>query len=1225
MKYADLIHFDPIDSVIQLRDANDAQKEAELVRSYVMSAGMAEKLKHNMLSQLQLDRVIDNKGVLLVGNYGTGKSHLMSLVSAVARDKSYLDLLQNKQFAKDAQSIAGKFEILRIEIGASQKPLRDIIFDEVEHDFSNRGLSIEFPAADQITSNKYLLEHMMATLNEKYEGKGFLIVIDEFLDYLRTKTERDTKRDLMFLRELGEIVKSTRLRVIFGIQEKLFGSPSFGFVSEELSRVKDRFEQVVIRKEDTAYVVSERILKKTDEQKALVRDHLHKFSSYYSNMAERMEEYVELYPIHPTYVEVLNRIYAVENRHVLKNLSDTIVSVLDKEVDLNVPGVFSFDSYWPFIKDNFALRTDPNIKEVAEKSEKLEDIIERSFPKKPYKPLAIQIIHALSVYRLVTGDITMKSGLTAENLKDELCLFKKDLIDHSSDTLTSLVEVTLKDILKTVSGQFIDHNEENGQYYLDLSKDLDYDELIRNRAAMIPEDDLNRYYFDIIYSVMEWDEQEYVPNFKIYEHTLNWDSHDIFKRGYLFLGIPEDRPTAQPPRDYYVYFLPPFGSEEQGYSAKDDEVFFIFKRNEDFAQDLRLFAGASILKELADEKNRIVYHGKTETYRKKVARYLNENRNTCFEVEYKNKKRQLIEVLGGRYDPHTPFKETMDLAASLSLDNYFSQKYPKFPKFKTRITLRNYAETIGAGLARLGGKKTQLADAILSSLDLIEGDSIAVSRSRYAQYYLKKLEALPPQGVLNFSDIYFEKPDGSFMDKEFLLDNGLLSLVFLALVHAGYAVIKTKGKDISASDLEFLPAIAPIDIYEFQYLGKPKGLPLAELRIFSKILGLPEGLISNTKDMPDALAQLIKATQEEVKKAARLISQSQGEFSLWGEPLLEEVVAVGYRDSMRRFIDEFSSFGSRFNTVAKLQNFPYDKETLEKFAIDLKNIKLVDEYDQFRNKCQSQVLYVSHLENLVLPDELKEELEWAKAEFRAVRDRIDEEMDGEESAKEVIQVLEKVKKKYIDAYFEEHEKKRLNLAEGNRKGTLIGSTELVSLDYLKDLDIFSANKVDSIKHDLASIPICYSLTTEMLQTSPTCPQCHFMMGSDEPPAKNRLEHVELSINQLLEEWAEKLYNTLSDPVLQEQMAYLDEGQRGVVQDFLANKKLPEKLDQYFIEAVKTLLGGFETVRISAIDLFMELDSLGPSDLDTLKKKLDDILNAAAKGKDKTKLRIIIEQ
>jgi ABC-type polysaccharide/polyol phosphate transport system ATPase subunit len=77
MKYRDLIQFDPIESVIVLRSADDSDKAAELVRSCVMSDDMAELISVKILSQLRFEGT-DNKGVLLVGNYGTGKSHLMS-------------------------------------------------------------------------------------------------------------------------------------------------------------------------------------------------------------------------------------------------------------------------------------------------------------------------------------------------------------------------------------------------------------------------------------------------------------------------------------------------------------------------------------------------------------------------------------------------------------------------------------------------------------------------------------------------------------------------------------------------------------------------------------------------------------------------------------------------------------------------------------------------------------------------------------------------------------------------------------------------------------------------------------------------------------------------------------------------------------------------------------------------------------------------------------------
>lgn len=74
MKYSDLISFNPIEDVIQLVTADDSNKAREYVKTYIMSDAMVQSLKSPVLEQLQMDEVVDNKGVLVVGNYGTGGS-----------------------------------------------------------------------------------------------------------------------------------------------------------------------------------------------------------------------------------------------------------------------------------------------------------------------------------------------------------------------------------------------------------------------------------------------------------------------------------------------------------------------------------------------------------------------------------------------------------------------------------------------------------------------------------------------------------------------------------------------------------------------------------------------------------------------------------------------------------------------------------------------------------------------------------------------------------------------------------------------------------------------------------------------------------------------------------------------------------------------------------------------------------------------------------------------
>ena len=75
MKYSQLISFNPIEDVIQLVTAGNKDKAREYVKTYVMSDSMADALQAPMIDQLQMDEVVDNKGVLVVGNYGTGYSN----------------------------------------------------------------------------------------------------------------------------------------------------------------------------------------------------------------------------------------------------------------------------------------------------------------------------------------------------------------------------------------------------------------------------------------------------------------------------------------------------------------------------------------------------------------------------------------------------------------------------------------------------------------------------------------------------------------------------------------------------------------------------------------------------------------------------------------------------------------------------------------------------------------------------------------------------------------------------------------------------------------------------------------------------------------------------------------------------------------------------------------------------------------------------------------------
>jgi predicted ATPase len=237
MKFGDLIQFEQIESVIQLLDAAKPAEAKKLVSTYVISDDMAKRISDLMVPQLSFDASVDHKGVLIVGNYGTGKSHLMSVLSLVAEDAAYAPMIRHPKVADAVTSIAGRFKVLRLEVGGLEMPLRQIITQQLERFLEKLGISYAFPPAAQELNNKASFEEMMAAFNEKFPAQGVLLVIDEFLEYLQSRRDHELVLDLAFLRILGEVTKNDRFRFVAGVQEAIFDSGRFAHVADSMRRV----------------------------------------------------------------------------------------------------------------------------------------------------------------------------------------------------------------------------------------------------------------------------------------------------------------------------------------------------------------------------------------------------------------------------------------------------------------------------------------------------------------------------------------------------------------------------------------------------------------------------------------------------------------------------------------------------------------------------------------------------------------------------------------------------------------------------------------------------------------------------------------------------------------------------------------------------------------------------------------------------------------------------
>ena len=108
MKYRDLIQYDPIDEIIKFSKLSSDDYRTKIVKDFVCSKAYEEYIIPQICAKLDLSSTIETKGIQIVGNYGTGKSHLMSLFTIIAEDERYLDLLQSQKAKERLATIAGK-------------------------------------------------------------------------------------------------------------------------------------------------------------------------------------------------------------------------------------------------------------------------------------------------------------------------------------------------------------------------------------------------------------------------------------------------------------------------------------------------------------------------------------------------------------------------------------------------------------------------------------------------------------------------------------------------------------------------------------------------------------------------------------------------------------------------------------------------------------------------------------------------------------------------------------------------------------------------------------------------------------------------------------------------------------------------------------------------------------------------------------------------------------
>ena len=252
---------------------NRPDEAKKLVTNYVISDEMAERIANRSSPSSQFDESVDHKGVLIVGNYGTGKSHLMSVISLVAEDATYRPTISPpEESSKRPAQIAGKFKVHRIEISSQMVAARHR-HAAAGAFLEKHGRQLSVPAADKVSQDKAAFEGddgrvrrelprpRRAARRRRVPGVPALAARTTTWSWICRSCARSARS-----------TKHLRFRFVAGVQEAIFDSTRFQHVADSLRRVKDRFTQVLLARQDVSFVVAERLLKKTADQQNRIRD-----------------------------------------------------------------------------------------------------------------------------------------------------------------------------------------------------------------------------------------------------------------------------------------------------------------------------------------------------------------------------------------------------------------------------------------------------------------------------------------------------------------------------------------------------------------------------------------------------------------------------------------------------------------------------------------------------------------------------------------------------------------------------------------------------------------------------------------------------------------------------------------------------------------------------------------------------------------------------------------
>jgi hypothetical protein len=229
-----------------------------------------------------------------------------------------------------------------------------------------------------------------------------------------------------------------------------------------------------------------------------------------------------------------------------------------------------------------------------------------------------------------------------------------------------------------------------------------------------------------------------------------------------------------------------------------------------------------------------------------------------------------------------------------------------------------------------GGPRTKQATAVLDALELLDGERLDPSRSKYSKVVVDALKKKGHGQVINRAEL-LEYVHGVeyFAPQRFRLEPELLVVLLAALVHSGEVVLTIPGRKFEATNVAQLAATPLDELRDFKHVERPKDWNLPSLRTLFELLGQAPGLAFALTQGGEQAGRAVRTLgSESTKLIDRIVAaqeQLRNGLKLWAR----NVLVQEHTEQLRKRLEDTKQFLESlqaFSNANQLKNFRYEAQ-----------------------------------------------------------------------------------------------------------------------------------------------------------------------------------------------------------------------------------------------------------------------------------------------------------